>query len=344
MIAFFVGTVGSIFFDRIFLPYLSSLPKLSFLSKLTSTSPIVINRREQIQIDEGVNLTDLAKQAGAYTVSIYTGDKAALGLAGAGVILTSDGVIFTSRNVVGAFKEVTVVLNDGRSFPGLVRALDSKSELAVVTIAAGNLSVAQFNDANNLQIGQRVFGLGTTTNEYTKHFNSGIVTRNVVNGSSFERIYSTELLEESFEDSATASRDFIGGPIVDIEGKVVGFFADQNGKIISSEGLNQALSSYLTTGKILRPYWGIKYYNYSKTLGQLKGQKSAGALVAELEEASPARKAGLKIGDYITAVDGTTIDSVSFERLINRHQSGSVKLLVVRDGSATEITFNLENK
>ncbi len=342
LIAFFVGAAGSIFFDRALFPYLSSKPGLSFLSKLTTTSSIIINRREQVQIDEGVNITDLAKQASSFTVSIYTGSGANLSLAGAGIILTSDGVIMTSRNVVGNFKDMTVVLNDGRSFPGQLRALDRKSDAAIITITANNLPVAEFSDANNLQIGQRVFGLGTTSNDFTRYFNSGIVVRNVVNGTSLTKVYNTEVIEETFSASNEASANFVGGPIVDIEGKVSGMFADAAGKILTSEGLNQALSTYLGSGKIARPYAGIQYLSYSEILAGLKGFTTAGALVTGLDEASGAKKSGLRIGDYITAVEGQSIATTSFERLINQHAAGQTKITVIRDKVPTEIIFNLE--
>ena len=343
VLAFFVGAIGSIVFDRIILPYLSTLPGLSGLRNFQSNSPIVINRTEQIQLDDGVNMIELTKQAQNYTVSIYS-NAPDIRLLGSGTILTSDGLIFTSRAVLGNLTEVTVILNDGRSFPGLVRAMDRKSEIAVVTIIAQNLSVAQFEDANNLQTAARIMALGKSTNQFTRQFVSGVVTRSVNNFSSLEQVYSTEELSETFGFSAALNSDYVGGPVFNLDGRMVGMVANASGKIITAEGLSQALNEYLSSGKVIRPYAGIRYLNFSSSLANLKKLPGPGVQVVSIEEASPARAAGLRVGDFITAVDNTNIETLSFERLINRHQPGEVKLSVRRGDSNLEIRFNIQEQ
>jgi serine protease Do len=344
LIAFIVGGIASVAFDRALIPALANIPGLAGLRRLTTDSPIVINRREQVQIDQGVNLIELAKQAGSFTVSIYTGQDATLKLAGSGIILTSDGVIMTSRNILGDAKEATVVLNDGHAYPALVRALDRKSPVAVLTIVVNNLNVAQFEDANNLAIGERIFALGKSTAELSREFTTGSVTKTVIQGASLDQTHSTEAVAETFGTTASFGADFVGGPIINVQGRVVGMVADANGGVIASESLNQDLSAYLSTGKITRPYAGITYLNFSKTLAQLKGYTAPGVLVTALADDSPAKKAGLKVGDYIVSVDGSAIENTSFERLINRHAPGNVKLSAVRGQTPVEINFQIENK
>jgi serine protease Do len=344
LIAFIVGGMASVAFDRVLIPALANIPGLSGLRRLTTDSPIVINRREQVQIDQGVNLNELAKQAGSFTVSIYTGKDAALKLAGSGIVLTSDGVIMTSKNILGEAKDATVVLNDGHAYPALVRALDRKSPVAVLTIIANNLNVAQFEDAKNLAMGERIFALGKTAAEFTREFTTGSVTKTMAQGASLDQAHSTELLGETFGSSVNFGADFVGGPIINVQGRVVGIVADAAGGVIGSEGLNQDLSVYLATGKITKPYAGVTYLNFSKTLAQLKGYTAPGALVTALADDSPAKKAGLKTGDYVVSVDGSAIENTSFERLINRHAPGNVKLSAVRDQVPVEINFQIENK
>src|SRR3989344_5020849 len=99
LIAFFVGALGSILLGRFTLPYLSRYQGLSWLSKLSTTSPIVINRREEVHLNEGANLIDLAKQAGNYTVSFYKGVLPNYKFVGNGIIMSSDGLIFTTKEV-----------------------------------------------------------------------------------------------------------------------------------------------------------------------------------------------------------------------------------------------------
>jgi S1-C subfamily serine protease len=341
IIAFLVGSVGSIFFDRVVIPYLATLPGLSALQSLQTDSPIIINRREQIQIEDGVNLVELTKQAQSFTASIYTGPGQDLRLLGTGIILTADGLIFTSRNVVGDNTQVTVVLNDGKSFLGQVRALDRKTEVVVLTIEANNLGVAQFDDASELEIGQRVIALGKTVNPYTRLFASGSTTRTVTNSTSFDQAYSSENITESFGHSAVLNADFVGGPVINNEGRVVGLVTNAAGTVLTSEALSQTLSTYLQNGRVTRPYIGIEYQNFSKTVAELKGLSEAGSLITKIAADSPAR-AGLRVGDLVTAVNGTNVESMSFERLINRLNPGETRFTVLREGVRVDVVFNVE--
>lgn len=342
VIAFVVGSIGSIFVDKFVLPKLTAFSGLGFLKDFQSDTPIIINRREQVVLDDGINTVDLTKQAQGFTVSIYS--KENIKLLGTGIIATSDGVVLTSREVVGDAPEVMVVINDGRSFPGLVRAMDRKSEIAVVTIASQGLAIAPFEDANNAQTAQRVLALGKSTTAFNRQFASGMITKSVGSFGSLEQINNTEQLTETFLVSGNLTQEFAGGPVFNLEGRVLGMVASVNGKIITSEGLNQALGSYLSSGKILRPYFGIRYFNYSSVLASLKGFSSAGVLVYALDEESPARRAGLRAGDYITQIDGSNLNSTSFERLVNQHQITEARFTIIRDRQQQEIKFNVEAK
>ncbi len=340
---FILGGISSVIFERYLIPYFSNLPGLTFLRNLDSDSPIVINRREQIQIEDGVNTIELTKQAQNFTVSIFDPTSNPK-LLGSGIILTSDGIIFTSRAMIGGNKEVKVVLNDGRILPGLVRALDRKSEIAVVTVDVSGLAVAQFNDAIDLQTGQKIIALGKSTNQFVRQISVGNITKTLNNYGSFEQILNSEEITETFLSSAVMINDFVGGPVINLDGRVVGMVSTIEGKILTAEGLNQALSVYLSSGKISRPYIGIKYLTYTKVLGALKNFPSGGILVTALEDNSPAKLSGLRVGDYITSVDGTKVEDLSFERLINRHQPGNIKLLVLRADQQTEISFEIQNQ
>ena len=109
--AFFIGGIGGVFMGRFFIPYIASVTGISSLNKLVTTSPIVVTRTQEVQLNEGVNIIDLVKQAGNSTVSIY---DPANNFLGNGVIVSSDGLIFTSNTILGKQTSVTVVTNDGQ--------------------------------------------------------------------------------------------------------------------------------------------------------------------------------------------------------------------------------------
>src|SRR3989344_5731586 len=71
LISFFVGALGSILLGRFFIPWMASVTRWETLNRLVTSSPIIINRTTEVQLNEGVNLVELGKQLTGITVSIY---------------------------------------------------------------------------------------------------------------------------------------------------------------------------------------------------------------------------------------------------------------------------------
>jgi serine protease Do len=342
ILIFIIGGIAGIVFNRYLLPALADVRGFGWVSRLQATYPIVINRREEIQLNEGVNLIELTKQANTMTVSIYSAREPRR-LLGNGFILSSDGLIFTAKEVVGSQNEFIVALNDGSVFQGTVRALDPKSELAVMTIAGRDLRQAQFADASNLQVGQRIIALGRTDREFTRKLASGLVTKTVMNNANPDKVLSSEVIEETVETDALINSEFVGGPVINLQGRVVGMVANSSGKILLAESMDTALRSFLEQGRIQRPRLGIKYQVIRKTAANIRQLASTGALVVDLEE-GPAKAAGLQKNDLITRFNGQSVDETSFEYLLDKNYLGEVRLTVLRAGAAQEIVIKPEIK
>ena len=339
LIAFFIGALGSIVIVRFAIPYLATFRSLSFLNKISSSSPIVINRTQQVQLNEGVNLIDLIKQTGNLSVSIYS--KADHRFLGNGIVITSDGVIFSLTSVVSGQTEVTVILSDGTSYSGSVRAADPKSELLIITIPAKNLPVAQFQDASSLEVGQRLLTVGGSHTAYDHKFATGFVTESLINAVSANQTFSTEKLEETIGTDIHAEADLIGGPVGNLNGRIVGIMTN-SGKIILSEDMQSALTAYLSSGKIVRPVAGISYVNISNSVAGIKGfEESAGALVVSVDKNSPAQVAGILPNDFIVAVDGTVLTHREFGQVLNRRVAGDMTVSVIRDKAKKDIVIKL---
>jgi len=338
--AFFIGAAGSIFFNRLALPYLSTIPGLGWVQKLQSTSPIVITRREEVRLNEGVNLIELTKQAQTFTVSIYSAKDRLL--LGTGVAVTSDGVILTSKEALGSVTDLLVVTDSGTAYPASIRALDPKTAVAVLTISARDLAVVQFAESSLMQTAQRVFVLGKTTQPFTRQLASGFITKTLTNQTQPERVLSSDVFEETITTDADLEQDYIGGPVVNLQGRVVGIVADAAGRILPAEAVESAMRSYLEQGKITRAFYGIRYQAVSKSTAQIMGISQGGALVAGVEESSPARRAGLAAGDLIVEANGQKVEDSSFERILSGSGGNAVRLVLVRSGEQRELNFQPE--
>jgi S1-C subfamily serine protease len=341
LIAFVIGALGSIVFNRFLIPSLSTVPGLGWLSGLTYNSPIVISRREEVRLNEGVNLIELTKQAQTQAVSIYS--PSTQKLLGNGLIITSDGIIFTTKEIVGANQQVTVVTNEGASYGASVRAMDPKSQIAVVTATnARDLQVAQLADAANMQIAQRIFVLGKTNQEFTRGFSSGLVTKTLNNNLDADRVLSTEAFEQTITTDAGLSADYVGGPVVNLQGQVVGMVVSANGQILPAEAIEGAIRTYLEGGKISRPYVGMTYLMVTGNVAKVKGLASSGAQVVALEANSPAAKSGLLANDLILEVNGEKIGAVTLEQFLVAQGASESRLRVQRGSNQVELTLKPE--
>ncbi len=234
IIAFFVGAAGSLAFTRSIFPYQGTIPGWGWANKFATNAPITITRHEEVQLNEGVNVIDLIRQAGNITASIYTTSATAPVFLGNGLLMTSDGLIFTSVPVVGKQTQFSVVTNDGSKFLGSLKSQDIKTGLAILTIQATNLPTAQFDNAADLKTGQRVISIGRGNVKFEHMAVTGLVVQSLAN----------ELGPKQISSDVVVNADYFGGPIINLSGHAVGLVIDATRNIIA-EDLQTALSKYL---------------------------------------------------------------------------------------------------
>jgi serine protease Do len=343
LIAFFVGAIGSIFVGRFFIPQIASLTGWESLNSLVTNSPIVINRTTEVQLNDGVNMIELAKQVGNSTVSIYDGAEGRQVFRGLGVVLSSDGLIFTSKNAIGSNPNVTVVLNDGRKFTALVRAADPKSDLAVITIEATGLATANFGSSFDLKAGQRVIRTGMINRSFDRELHSGLVTKTVLNNQNLDQAFSTEKFSNAFVTELNNQTNHVGSPLFNLEGRLVGMIMNQNNEMIVAENIQTALGSYFQNNKIIRPRMGLQYTSLSTLQSTLRNHPRAGVVVVAVDRGSAAADAGLLPNDLIYEVNNQSLENSNFEQILNQsNPDGEMKLKFVRTGKDMEVTVKLK--
>lgn len=260
----------------------------------------------------------------------------AVGL-GSGVIIDKNGYILTNHHVVaGAEKDqVTVRLPDGREFKGKIKGVDPRSDLAVIKIEAKKLPVAPLGDSDKLQIGQWAIAIG---NPFAFILNDPNPTMTVGVISALNRtLPQTERIGRYYGDliqtDAAINRGNSGGPLVNIDGEVIGIsvaiFTTTGGYqgvgfAIPINTAREVLDELIKGKKILYGWLGVKIQDITPNLAEYFGlPDTEGVLVAEVLSDGPAEAGGLKDGDIIRTLDGKKVkDTQELIKKVSRAKVG----------------------
>lgn len=276
---------------------------------------------------------------------------------GSGFIISADGSVVTNNHVVADDNaKYKVVLSDGTEYPATIVAKDSVMDIAVVKIEAKNLPFLKFGDSELLKPGQTVVAIGNPLNEFRNTVSVGVVSglaRSITAGSS----QGAEQLEGLIQTDAAINPGNSGGPLLNLNGEVIGVNvavaggAENIGFALAANQVKTAVDSIVKNGRVIRPYIGVRYTQITKAV-QEKYQLpvSEGAYIFSGSDApavlpnSPAQKAGLRVGDIITKVNGQALDTKHPLTILVRGKAvGDTVTLTVRRGEETvEIKLVLE--
>jgi serine protease Do len=248
---------------------------------------------------------------------------------GSGFIADPDGIVVTNAHVVAGARSLDVILADGRRLRATPLGVDRATDVAALKIDAHGLEPVEFGDSDELATGEWVLALGSP------YGLARTVTAGIVSATGRTGLGVTEL-EDFVQTDAAVNPGNSGGPLVDLEGRVVGM----NSAILSSSGANAgiglAVSSNLVRavledlrlrGRSTRGFLGV-------TLAPVPGGK--GAEVVSVRAGSPAERAGLSVGDVILSVgDEAVADPRSLARTITRAEAGSTVELTVQHHQRT---------
>ncbi len=262
---------------------------------------------------------------------------------GTGFIIDPKGVIVTNYHVAGKADSITITMADGTKLPAKMVGGDEKTDLAVLKVESDKpLPYVSFGDATKVRVGQPVMAVGNPFGL------GGTVTTGIV--SARGRDIHSGPFDDYIQTDAAINRGNSGGPLFDMDGKVIGIntaiFSPTGGNI----GLGFAIPASLAqpivaqleqSGRVERGLLGVQIQPVSKEIAEslsLTGEK--GALVAMVQPDSPALAAGVKSGDVILSVDGKKIEGIKeLTRMISAIKPGtSVKLGVWRDGKDMSLT------
>ncbi len=260
---------------------------------------------------------------------------------GSGFILSSDGYILTNAHVVDGAEEVTVKLTDKRKFTAKVIGYDSRSDIAIIKINANNLPNVSIGDPDKLRVGEAVVAIGSPFG-FENSVTAGIVS---AKGGSLP----SESYVPFIQTDVAVNPGNSGGPLFNMRGEVVGVNSQMHSRSGGYQGVSFSIPIDLamdvanqlkTSGKVSRGWLGVSIQEVSSDLAESFGlDRPRGALIAEVQEDSPAAKAGLESSDVVLKFDGKPIEnSGDLPRVVGNTKPGSkVGVHVWRKGALKEI-------
>ena len=233
---------------------------------------------------------------------------------GTGIIISNDGYIVTNYHVIQNTSDIEVSLSDGRNYSAEIVGLDVLTDLAVIKIEADNLSTIKFGESGVLRPGDWVFTIGNALG-----LRGGpSVTFGIISG--VGRTVQTERgdLYDMIQTDAAINQGNSGGPLVNHEGEVIGINtavysgAQGIGFSVSSSVAQPVINSLIKKGKVTRPLIGLRGINTTNTISKRYDLGvSEGIFVTHISSNGPADNGKLKVGDVITAINGTSTPTMS---------------------------------
>jgi serine protease Do len=263
---------------------------------------------------------------------------------GSGVIITANGYILTNNHVVTHAKKngIKVQLADTREYKAKLIGTDKYTDLAVIKIDADNLQVATLGNSDDVEVGHIVFAIGAPLG-LKSTMTEGIVSalgRNIGILNDDNTGYG---IENFIQTDAAVNPGNSGGPLVNINGEVIGInsaIATTNARYqgysfaIPLNLAKQVATDIIKYGKFRRGFLGIGIRPVDAVTAKAAGlEKAKGVWVETVTKDAAGEKAGVEYGDIILMVDGKEVNSPQELQtsIASKHPGSLVALQIWRD-------------
>lgn len=267
--------------------------------------------------------------------------------AGSGVVVDDkNGYIITNAHVVENANEITITTQDNRNYTAKVVGADKDSDVAVLKLnEKATLASIPLGDSSRLEVGDFVVAIG---NPFALQHT---VTSGIVSALNRSPRFNLDSYEDFIQTDASINPGNSGGALINLKGELVGI----NSAILSQSGGNigigfaipvnmvkRVMDELIQYGEVKRGLLGVNIYNLTPDLAQAAGAPAdvQGALVSQVVTGSAADRAGVKVNDIITSVNGQEVRSASeLRNTIGYLRIGDkVEIGLVREGKPRKVT------
>ncbi|MGE0771573.1 MAG: S1C family serine protease [Cyclobacteriaceae bacterium] len=333
-------------------------PKIVAPHGTTSLAPVDFSVAAAKAIPSVVFINSISKSGASYSYwdLLFGGGKQTQVSSGSGVVFSADGYIVTNNHVVETAESIQVIL-DKKVYAAELIGTDPSTDLAVLKIDAKNLPAITIGSSRNLAVGEWVVAIG---NPFSL---SSTVTAGIVSakGRRINVVEDRFPIESFIQTDAAINPGNSGGALVNKNGELVGI----NTAILSRTGsytgyafavpvdiARKVVEDLVKYGVVQKPFFGgnVSEYDYESAakyrLDTRNVTEFRGVLLSELQKDGAAKKAGLELGDIITSINSSPINSVSeFEETLSYLSPGDqITIGYQRNGKNNTANLTLVNK
>jgi serine protease Do len=251
----------------------------------------------------------------------------------------------TNNHVVGNADKVEVIFQDDSKHPAKIVGKDAKTDLALLKIDAPKpLPYVKFGDSDKARVGDWVFAVGNPFGL------GGTVTKGIISARGRQAEDGNYI--DFLQVDASINRGNSGGPTFDLDGNVIGIntaiYSPNGGSVgigfaIPANAAKVVLDQLRSSGHVDRGFLGVQIQEVTSEIASSIGldpDHPVGALVAQVNDDSPAAKAGIKVGDVIQKFDGKTVEKMrDLPRIVAETGIGKkVDMIVLRDGKTVTLS------
>jgi serine protease Do len=271
---------------------------------------------------------------------------------GSGFIIDDEGHVLTNNHVVEDADDITIHLSDGRAFAGEIIGRDAKTDVAVLKIVRHEndhpLPVVLLGNSDSVEVGEWAVAIGNPLGQLEGSVTVGVVSAK--GRSDLSIMGGGPDYQDFIQTDASINFGNSGGPLVNTRGEVIGINTAINP---TGQGLSFAIpinmaryvsDQLIATGTVTRAYLGIVPQSLTPELAEGLGiPEVRGILVASVEPAGPADKAGVRQKDVILTMNGDQVTEVNrFRRLVAETPIDTeMKLGLMRQGRNATVLVKL---